>query len=129
MSSAFHGDYFFSAESKQINHSAFVKAVVQGPFFSSNQLIVFSLVMTYLHTMSSEHSLSTETIFITIALINPLRLVCTLFVPYSVQFGSEALVTVTRIQVRTMFCLFRALICHCFFALFFRYFFIILILL
>ena len=94
--------FFFSAESKQIRRSAFTKAVVQGPFFSSNQLIVFSIVLCYIKTMSPEDTFTTENIFITIALINPLRLVCTLFMPYSVQFGSEALVTVCRIQVRAV---------------------------
>ena len=78
--------------------SAYVKAAVQAPFFNSTQLIVFTLVLTYILS-SSEDRLSTETIFMTMALIEPLRVVCTLFIPFAVQFGTEARVSVARIQV------------------------------
>ena len=81
----------------QLVRSAYVRAVVQAPFFNSNQLIVFTLVLSY--SLTSDGYLSTGTIFMTMALIEPLRLVCTMFIPFAVLFGTEARVTVSRIEV------------------------------
>ena len=84
----------------EVIKAAYVKSSVQAPFFNSNQLIVFTLLLCFVKS-TPNFSLSSDVVFTVVALINPLRLVCTLFVPYAIQFGSETIVTLNRIQVGT----------------------------
>ena len=86
---------------KQIKKAAYVKSAVRAPFFSSNQIIVFTILVCSVK-LSTNFSMSSDVVFTVVALINPLRRLCTLCIPNAIQCGSETIITIQRIQVRRM---------------------------
>lgn len=79
---------------------SYIRGSIIGFFFSSAKLIVF---LTFLAYIMSGHALSSEKVFVTIALYQAIRLSTTLFIPFAIQFASETMVTVKRLQVCLMF--------------------------
>ncbi|CAC5381267.1 ABCC4 [Mytilus coruscus] len=87
-------------EVKKVKSCSYIRGSIIGFFFSSAKLIVF---LTFLAYIMNGHALSTEKVFVTIALYQAIRLSTTLFIPFAIQFASETKVTVERLQVCLMF--------------------------
>ena len=76
--------------------ASYVRASITSPFFASAKLIAF---LTFLTFVLNGNVLTAETVFVVIAVYNPVRLVMNLFVPMAFQFMAEASVSIQRLQV------------------------------
>ena len=76
--------------------ASFARAVTFSTFFFSGKLIVYFTFLTYVLLGSK---LTAELVFVTISLYNVVRFNMTWMVPFGIQFLSEALVTVRRVEV------------------------------
>ena len=65
-------------------------------FIVSTRLIMVAILVPYV--LSGAH-ITAEKIFLTLALYNTTRLSMTLFFPFGISMGSEALVSIKRIRV------------------------------
>ncbi|KAJ1347925.1 hypothetical protein KIN20_003105 [Parelaphostrongylus tenuis] len=79
----------------KIRLNTFIQALVMGLFWCSGKLIVLFAVLCFVLT---GNDLSTEKIFVAVALYNSCRLSITLFFPFAVQYLFELSVTLKRIQ-------------------------------
>ena len=86
-----------SKEVREIYRSAYLRASIMAPFFSSAKLMVFLTLVTYVVYLRG--ALTASTVFVVIGLYNVLRLILNLFVPMAIQFGFEMKVAIDRIQV------------------------------
>ncbi|CAH1780700.1 unnamed protein product [Owenia fusiformis] len=84
-----------SKEMKRIRFGYHVTGCILGPFWASGQVISFFTFMTYV--LLGNH-LTSEKIWVTIALLNPLRLVALLYVPYAVLLYAETNITIKRLE-------------------------------
>jgi ATP-binding cassette subfamily C (CFTR/MRP) protein 4 len=75
--------------------AGYARALMNGQFFSSPKFIAFFTFLTYVLT---GNTLTAEVVFVTITLFNPVRFVLTVRLPLAIQFGSEAMVSVRRIE-------------------------------
>ncbi|KAK2183851.1 hypothetical protein NP493_294g01030 [Ridgeia piscesae] len=83
-------------EVHEIYRSAYLRASIMAPFFSSAKLMVFLTLVTYVVYLRGV--LTASTVFVVIGLYNVLRLILNLFVPMAIQFGFEMKVAIDRIQ-------------------------------
>ncbi|KAK3863657.1 hypothetical protein Pcinc_030600 [Petrolisthes cinctipes] len=73
----------------------YFRAINMSVFFTSSKVIVFLCLLTFILT---GNILTAEKVFVTISLINNVRLVMTLFFPFGIAMGSEMLVSCDRLE-------------------------------
>lgn len=95
-------------EVRRILKSSYARVASIVPFFFSGKLIVYFTFLTYI---LCGNKLTSEVVFVAIGLYNPLRLTMTFFFPVAVQMGSETIVTIRRLQVRSPLSICRYLFC------------------
>ncbi|KAK4317272.1 hypothetical protein Pmani_011632 [Petrolisthes manimaculis] len=78
-----------------IMRTNYFRAINMSVFFTSSKVIVFLCLLTYILT---GNILTAEKVFVTISLINNVRLVMTLFFPFGIAMGSEMLVSCDRLE-------------------------------
>ena len=83
---------------KRVQAGAYTRAAITAPFFSSAKIIAY---LTFLPYVLLNRSLTARTVFMVIALYNPVRLVMNLFMPTAIQFLFETKVTLQRLQAST----------------------------
>jgi ATP-binding cassette subfamily C (CFTR/MRP) protein 4 len=83
-------------EISTIRKSMILRSINLAIFFVSSKLITFLCLILFI---ISGGELNAENVFVSISLINQLRDVMTLFFPYGVSLGAEALISLRRIQV------------------------------
>jgi len=74
----------------------YIRGLILGPFFCSVKLI---LLVTFVPFIYSGGFLSSEKVFVTIALFTAIRLALVLFLSFAIQFIHDTKVTFTRIKV------------------------------
>ncbi len=79
-----------------IRKSMFFRGINLALFFISSKLIAFICLIVFL---ISGANMTTENVFVTIALINQLKDVMTFNFPYGILYGAETLISIKRIQV------------------------------
>jgi ATP-binding cassette subfamily C (CFTR/MRP) protein 4 len=83
-------------EISTIQKSMILRSINLAIFFVSSKLITFLCLILF---VISGGELNAENVFVSISLINQLREVMTLYFPYGVSLGAEALISLRRIQV------------------------------
>lgn len=73
-----------------------LRAVNMGLFFMSSKLVLFLCFVTF---ALLGNTLTSECVFVSMALFNSLRLAMTLYFPFGVGQGAETLVSIRRLQV------------------------------
>lgn len=79
-----------------IKKTSYYRAFNFSFFIVSSRLIMLAILTPY---VLSGSSITAEKIFLTLALYNTTRLSMTLFFPFAISFGSEAVVSIKRIRV------------------------------
>lgn len=79
-----------------IHKSMILRSINLSIFFISSKLMTFLCLIVFLIVGGA---LNPENVFVTIALINQLREVMTLFFPYGLSLGAESLISFKRIEV------------------------------
>ncbi len=79
-----------------IRKAMILKSINLAIFFVSSKTITFLCLILF---MINGGNLNAENVFVSISLINQLRDVMTLFFPYGVSLGAEALISIKRIEV------------------------------
>lgn len=74
----------------------YIRGLILGPFFVSVKLIVLVVFVTFVYTGGA---LRSEIVFVAVALYQAVRLSTVLFMPFAIQFSSDANVTIRRIEV------------------------------
>jgi hypothetical protein len=77
-------------------HASYARALLFSPMFSSQKLIAFVTFLTYVLT---GNVMTAEIVFVTLSLFSPVRFAMTFCVPLGIQYGSEAVVTIRRLEV------------------------------
>ena len=90
---------FHRKEIDVIMSTNYFRAVNSTLFFTSSKLMVFFALLTFVLT---GNVLTAEAVFVTISLINNVRLSMTLYLPAAIAAGSETLITCRRLQVKKM---------------------------
>jgi len=83
-------------EISTIRKSMVLRSINLAIFFISSKLITFLCLILF---VIGGGNLDAENVFVSISLINQLRDVMTLFFPYGVSLGAEALISTKRIEV------------------------------
>ena len=76
--------------------AAYARAAILAPFFASAKVIVYA---TFLWYIVVHDVITPEKVFVTVAMYNSVRVLLHLFVPFAISFVSEAITTLSRIQV------------------------------
>lgn len=66
------------------------------PMFSCSKAIAY---FTFLPYVLLGNELTAETVFVTLSLFGPVRFAMTFCLPFGIQLGSEATVTINRLEV------------------------------
>ncbi|XP_067118442.1 ATP-binding cassette sub-family C member 4-like isoform X1 [Centruroides vittatus] len=82
-------------EIKKIRQTSILRGINIALFFVSSKLILFLSFLTYILLGGQ---LTARTVFVSISLFNNLRLCMTLFFPYGISQGAEALISLKRLQ-------------------------------
>lgn len=90
---------FFRSETDQVRTLQYIRGLIVGPFFVSAKLISLAVFVAY---SLSGGVMSTDTVFVTLALYQAVRLATTLFVPFAITFISETKVTTKRLEVSSV---------------------------
>lgn len=85
-------------EVRIIKKTALLRGVNMALFFVSSKVIIFVCFVVF---VLSGHHLKAQYVFVAIALFNNFRTCLTLFFPYGISQGSEALISISRIEVMT----------------------------
>ena len=83
------------------------RALNMTPVFVSYKLLIFAPLLVY---VLLGNPLTTEVVFVTVAMMGPVRLLMTLFFPFAITFSAEAWTSAKRIQVLDVF-LFLLILC------------------
>jgi ATP-binding cassette subfamily C (CFTR/MRP) protein 4 len=83
-------------EVAKIKRTALLRGVNMALFFVSSKIIIFLCFVAFI---LEDHTITAQIVFVSIALFNNLRASLTLFFPYGISQGSEALISMSRIQV------------------------------
>lgn len=93
--------FFFSIfsrnEVKVIRKVSYCRALNMSIFFTSNKIILLLIFLTYI---LSGKVFTAEVVFVTVALMNNVRVIMTLFFPYAIALFSEMRISISRIQAR-----------------------------
>lgn len=84
-------------EVNMIKRTAFLRGVNMALFFVSSKIMLFICFVVYIVL---EGDLTAELVFVTMALFNNLRTTMTLYFPYGISQGSEAYISISRLQVK-----------------------------
>jgi ATP-binding cassette subfamily C (CFTR/MRP) protein 4 len=87
-------------EVAKIKRTALLRGVNMALFFVSSKIMIFLCFVTFI---LEGHIITAQIVFVSIALLNNLRTSLTLFFPYGISQGSEALISISRIQVSHSF--------------------------
>lgn len=87
---------FFRLEAEKVKDLQYIRGLIVGPFFVSAKLISLAVFMAY---SLGGGFMSTEIVFVTLALYQAVRLSTTLFMPFAITFSMETKVTLKRIEV------------------------------
>ncbi|EEC08526.1 ABC transporter, putative, partial [Ixodes scapularis] len=82
-------------EVRRIRQTSVLRAVNMGLFFMSSKLVLFLCFVTF---ALLGNTLTSECVFVSMALFNSLRLAMTLYFPFGVGQGAETLVSIRRLQ-------------------------------
>jgi len=88
---------FDRLETSSVKKAGYAKAMAMAPFFYVSKLITYFTFLTYI---LMGYKLTAEVVFVTLCLYTPVRLVITYYVPLGAQWGSDALVSIDRMQAR-----------------------------
>ena len=83
-------------EIQKIKQTAILRDVNLSMFFVSSKIVTFLILILFL---IDDGKLTAENVFVTIALVDQMRLNMTLHFPYGVTTGAEAMISVLRIEV------------------------------
>ena len=83
------------AEVAVIKKTAILRGINLALFFVSSKVITFIMLILYVLTGGT---LNAEMVFVAISLIDQMRLSMTLYFPYGISIGAEALISLKRIQ-------------------------------
>ena len=83
------------AEVNKIRRACFLKAINLSIFFVASRILVFVSFIVY---VLLGNVLTSEAVFVTMSLLNTLRLTMTLFFPQAIGYGAELKITCSRIQ-------------------------------
>ncbi|GFN81907.1 multidrug resistance-associated protein 4 [Plakobranchus ocellatus] len=86
-----------SEEIRHLRRTRHIQACIFAPFFPSAQVSIFLLFLTFTVTGKAEEMRS-STVFLTMGLLQAIRLCCALMVPLASQNLAEVLVVIKRIQ-------------------------------
>ena len=95
--------FIFRNEIAKISQSCVLKAINLAIFFIGSRIILFVCFVTY---VLLGNKLSADTVFVTMAFFNTLRITVTRHLPQSIGITAESFVTCKRIQV---FCQFNSI--------------------
>ncbi|KAI1293713.1 ATP-binding cassette sub-family C member 4 [Halotydeus destructor] len=87
-------------EVSMIKATAILKGINIGLFWVSGKIIVFVIFVTY--ALNTNQKLTAEAVFVSLSLVSILRSTMTLFFPFAVSLGAEALISIQRIQTFLM---------------------------
>ncbi|KAI1307617.1 ATP-binding cassette sub-family C member 4 [Halotydeus destructor] len=82
-------------EVNMIRKSSYLRGLNLGLYYVAGKIIVFLILII---NVNRTQKLSAEAVFVTIALINQLRIAVCLYIPYAVSMGAEAVVSLNRIE-------------------------------
>ncbi|XP_052217717.1 ATP-binding cassette sub-family C member 4-like isoform X4 [Dreissena polymorpha] len=82
-------------EASKVKLLGYIRGLILGPFFVSVKLIAF---LVYLAFVYSGGILTSERVFVSMALFQAVRLACVLFTPFAIQYISDSKVTFKRMQ-------------------------------
>lgn len=83
------------SEVKVIRKVAYCRAMNMSIFFTSSKVI---LLLTFLTFVLTGNILTAENVFVTVSLMNAIRLIMTLFFPYAIALFAEMRISVSRLQ-------------------------------
>ena len=83
-------------EVKMIKKTSILRGVNMALFFVSSKIMLFLCFVSYV--LSGGH-LTAEIVFVSMSLFNNLRSTMTLYFPYGISQGSEAMISISRLQV------------------------------
>ena len=92
--------FIFRHEIAKISQACLLKAINLAIFFVGSRIILFACFVTY---VLLGNKLSADTVFVTMAFFNSLRITLTKQLPQSFGATAESIVTCKRIQVICLF--------------------------
>jgi len=89
----------FRQEVKRILKASYMRALMFTPIFTSSKAVAY---FTFLTFVLLGNELNAEVVFVSMSLFGPVRFAMTFCIPFAIQFGSEATVTISRLEVSWM---------------------------